>query len=344
MKPGFHHELLVIDGHTGNGLTPELVPLLKKGGLDAYCLPIGWMKNARNTLDDIAFLYSMLEATSEDTTLISQAAEIEALSQTGKIGIIMEFENTFPLDGDLHMIDIFHRLGLRVMQLTYNERNLVGDGCTERTDAGLSDFGIQVVERMNELGVVISLSHTGKRTCMETMEISQAPVVYSHSNPQALCKHPRNIDDEEIEAMAKMGGVMGICPYGMFIKDNPSEENPATIEDFIDHVDYVVNLVGVDHVGIGLDSGENLLAFTSGGVMSDRGFPPERHNRIFKPEFWPEIETWDESWFFRVKGMESVTLLPDLTERLLARGYSEGDVAKIMGRNFLRVFRQIWGG
>jgi len=344
MKPGFHHDLLVIDGHTGSGLTPEYVPLLKKGGMDAYCLPIGWMKNARNTLDDIAFLYSMLEATSEDTMLISQASEIEELSQVGKIGIIMEFENTFPLDGDLHMIDIFHRLGLRVMQLTYNERNLVGDGCTERSDAGLSDFGIQVVERMNELGIVISLSHTGKRTCMETMEISQAPVVFSHSNPQALCKHPRNIDDEEIEAVANLGGVVGICPYGMFLKDDLSEDDPATVEDFINHVDYVVNLVGVDHVGIGLDSSENLLAFTAGGVMSDRSFPPERHNRIFKPEYWPNIKNWENSWSFRAKGMESVAQLPDLSEGLLARGYGEDEVAKIMGRNFLRVFKQVWGG
>jgi len=342
MGSSFHNDLLIVDAHSGSGLTPEYIPVLRKGAVDTYSVPIGWMKNARNTLDDIAFLFSMLEATAADTALVKSVAEIEAVVECGKIGVIMEFENTFPLDGDLHMVDIFYRLGLRMMQLTYNERNLVGDGCLERSDAGLSDFGIQVIERMNDLGIVISLSHTGKRTCMEAMEISQAPVVFSHSNPRALCRHPRNIDDEEIEMVARKGGVVGLCAEAMFLKDGPTKDNPSTIEDFVNHVDYVVRLVGAEHVGIGLDLIEFQGPFSKHGVMSDRDFPPERHNRIFKPEYWPPVEEWDETWAFRTRGLDSVALLPDLTLELLRRGYSEADVAKIMGGNLLRVFRKVW--
>ena len=339
MNRNFHDELLVIDAHTGSGLMPEYVPLLKKGGVDAYCLPIGWMKNARNTLDDMGVLYATLEATADDVTLVTSAAEIEEAVQAGKIGVIMEFENTLPLDGDLHMVGIFHRLGLRMMQLTYQERNLVGDGCTERTDAGLSDFGIQVIEKMNELGIVISLSHTGKRTCMEAMEVSQAPVVYSHSNALALNDHCRNIDDEQIEAVARKGGVVGVNPIDRFLRTDSAPENPVTIEDMLDHVDYMVRLVGSDHVGIGLDLMEFEEAFSKKGVMSSRNFPPERYERIFKPEFKPPGVVLGYA-----KGLESVAQLPNLTQGLLARGYSEEDVAKIMGGNFLRVFREVWGG
>jgi membrane dipeptidase len=338
MNSNLHDSLLVIDGHSGSGLLPEYVPLLKNGGVDAYSVAIGWMKNARNTLDDMAFLYATLEATADDVTLVTSAAEIEAAAQAGKIGVIMEFENTLPLDGDLHMIDIFCRLGLRIMQLTYQERNLVGDGCTERTDAGLSDFGIQVIERMNRLGIVVSLSHTGKRTCMEAIEVSQAPVIFSHSNPRALCDHPRNIGDEEIEAVARKGGVVGICAIGNYLRADSTPENPSTIEDYMDHVDYVVRLVGIDHVGIGLDLVEFEEAFTKHGVMSVRNLPPERYNRIFKPAYIPPIETWNCA-----RGLESVAQLPNLTQGLLGRGYSEAGVAKIMGGNFLRVFREVWG-
>jgi len=219
----------------------------------------------------------------------------------------------------------------------------VGDGCLERGDAGLSDFGVQVIEKMNRLGIVISLSHTGKRTCMEAIEVSQLPVIFSHSSVRALCDHPRNIEDEEIEAVARKGGVVGICAIGRFLKADPTQEDPATLEDFMHHVDYVVRLVGVDHVGIGLDSTEFQAAFSKHGVMSDRDFPPERHQRIFKPEYWPPVETWDNTWAFRVQGLESVMQLPDLTQGLLGRGYSETEVGKIMGGNFMRVFRQVWG-
>jgi membrane dipeptidase len=331
------HEFLVIDSHSSSGLVPDYVPLLKQGGVGAYGCPIGWMKSARNTLDDIAFLYAQLEATAQETTLVTSAAEIEAAVKAGKIGVILTFENTLPLDGDLHMVDLFYRLGLRLMQLTYNERNLVGDGCTERTDAGLSDFGVQVVERMNKLGMVVSLSHTGKRTCLDAMEVSQAPVVFTHSNARALCNHPRNIDDELIEAVARKGGVIGVNAIVRFVRAGATAENPVTIDDVLNHADYLVQRAGIDHVGLGLDLMEFWDAFTATGVMSERSWPPERMARIFKPAFG----TWAAP--DRVQGLASVIDIPNLIEGLVHRGYSREAVTKILGGNFLRVFRDVWG-
>ena len=338
MSRALHDELLVIDGHSGCGFTASYVPALRQGGIDAYCCAIGWMKNARNTLDDMAALYASLEQAAGDVALVTSAAELQATAAAGKIGIIIEFENTLPLDGDLHMVDIFYRLGLRVMQLTYNERNLVADGCTERTDAGLSDFGLQVIERMNKLGILVSLSHTGKRSCMEALEASSAPCVYSHSNPLAFCNHPRNIDDEQIVAVARKGGLVGICAIGSFLRLGSTPANPSTIEDYLDCVDYVAQLAGVEHVGLGLDLVDNEDEFSRQGVMTWRNFPPERASRIFKPAFIPPAETWHTA-----RGLGTAAEVSNLTAGLLARGYSRNDIALIMGGNWLRVFKQAWG-
>jgi len=338
MTRTFHDDLLVIDGHGGCGFTASYAPALRKGGIDAYCCAIGWMKSARNTLDDIAALYASLEQAADAAALVTSVAELQATVAAGKVGVIMEFENTLPLDGDLHMVDIFYRLGLRVMQLTYNERNLVADGCTERTDAGLSDFGLQVIERMNRLGILVSLSHTGKHSCMEALEASSAPCVYSHSNPLAFCNHPRNIDDEQIRAVARKGGLVGICAIGMFLRLNSTAANPSTVEDYLDCVDHVARLAGVEHVGLGLDLIDNEEEFSRQGVMSWRNFPPERSNRIFKPQFIPPADVWHTA-----RGLEKISDMPNVTAGLLRRGYSKSDIALIMGGNWLRVFKQAWG-
>ena len=179
------------------------------------------------------------------------AADIEKCKKEGKVAIIPGSQDGSIIEANVDNVDYLFRLGYRVIQLTYNRRNLIGDGCSERTDAGLSKLGIAVIERMNELGMLIDLSHVGPETTREATEFSNAPVCFTHANANALCEHFRNKSDEALKAVAEKGGVIGINVISSYTRTRPDVE--PDIEDYYNMMDYVVNLVGPDHVGIGTD-------------------------------------------------------------------------------------------
>ena len=218
-------------------------------------------------------------------------------------------------------MDILFRLGYRVIQLTYNRRNLLGDGCSERVDGGLSKFGVAVIERMNKLGMLIDLSHVGPKATMEAIEFSKVPVSFTHANAKALCDHFRNKSDEALKAVAKRGGVIGINVISSYIQTR--EGVKPDIEDYYAMMDYVVNLVGVDHVGIGTDISPNWSA--------------EEIRKTF--EVYPEL-TGTEA---HLDGLDSLIYFRDLAKGLSDRGYSSQSIRKILGENWLQLFRTVWG-
>ena len=187
--------------------------------------------------------------------LVRSVQEIRKAKQDGAVAVILGSQGAGFLGLDLSTLDFFERVGMRTMQPTYQRRNQFGSGCGEKKDDGLSSLGVEWVEAMNRLGMVISLSHVGYRTSMDVLEVSKDPVVFDHSNPKALCNHMRNITDEQIRTCAEKGGVIGLTPLRMFVSDmkKPSE---LGMDDYLKHVDYVVKLVGANHVGIGLDFAE----------------------------------------------------------------------------------------
>jgi membrane dipeptidase len=204
------------------------------------------------------------------------------------------------------------------------ERNLVGDGCLERTDCGLSGFGLEVIEEINRLGILIDLSHVGYRTTMEAIEASKKPVAFTHANPRALCDHPRNKTDEQIKALVKKGGVIGANVYPPFL----AAGSKATMKDVIEVIDYLVKLAGIDHVAIGTDFTEGqpdeYFAYMVTG-RSKKGPAMKLELPIINPE-----------------GIRNAADFPNLTRALLGHGYSESDVKKIMGENWLRLFSEVW--
>jgi len=335
--------MLVIDGHTGSGITESYIGPLRLGGVDSLSLAIGWMKDAYQTLRDMQYLYSWVDKHCKDVMIVTTASEIEQAKRTGKIGVILEFENIMPLGGNLRLLDIFARLGVRVIQLAYNERNVAADGCTERTDAGLSDFGVQLIERMNELRILVSLSHTGRASTMDAMAVSEAPVIFSHSNVRALVNNPRNIDDEQIKAVATTNGVVGVAAGSEFLSE--TDPSSVTLDDFLNHIGYIVDLVGVDHVAIGLDMVDNWSEFEKTGIWDPEGWDQERYDRVFKPTAHGSGLNPGESvhGLTPVTGLERIEKLPKVTEGLLRRKYSPEEVAKVMGGNLLRVYREVWG-
>src|SRR5207249_2922710 len=174
---------------------------------------------------------------------------IEAAKRAGKVAVVLQFQGGTPLDYNANLVEAFYRLGVRVIQLTYNERNPLGDGCTERTDAGLSDLGVRVIAEMNRLGVAVDLSHVGYRTSMEAIEASAAPVIFSHSNARAVCDSARNLTDDQMRAAAARGGVIGVNAFPAFV----ARHQAPTVEHLLDHIEYMVRVVGDDHVGLGFD-------------------------------------------------------------------------------------------
>ncbi|MBI4279588.1 MAG: membrane dipeptidase [Armatimonadetes bacterium] len=317
-----HREAIVVDAAVTllddpHRLAAQL-PEAGEAGLTVALITVGSQDDLANTVRNIASWHPALEQHGDRIRLATRAKDIDDAKAEGRCAIVFHFQNTRPFEGDTRLVRVFKDLGVRVVGLTYNERNLVGDGCTEPTDVGLSEFGRELIRELNRHGVLVDLSHVGDRTSREAIEASDAPVVFTHSNARSVCHHPRNIPDEHITLVAKKGGMVGINVFPAFVKrDGP------TLENVLDHVDHVVRLAGVDHVGFGLD-------LNTGGSV-------EMFYRLkFKPEFYPL-----PPWKFP-EGISRLSEWPNLTEGLLRRGYGRDDVLKILGGNFLRVVRRVW--
>ncbi|MGH7464548.1 MAG: dipeptidase, partial [Longimicrobiales bacterium] len=222
-------------------------------------------------------------------------------------------------------IRTFHSLGQRISQLTYNARNRIGSGATERTDGGLSDFGVSVIERMNEVGMAVDVSHCGDQTTLDAFEVSRQPVLITHSNCRALVPgHPRCKTDEAIRAVGRAGSVMGITGVRMFVK----ADEPTTIEHMLDHYDHVARLIGPDHVGVGSDI--DLFGYDA--------MPAEANQRL--------RAGYKGSYGFRdridIEGVDHPKRMYDLTEGLIRRKYTDAQISGILGGNFKRVLSQVW--
>ena len=247
-------------------------------------------------------------ANADKYVLVETVDDIRRAKQEGKLGIGFHFQGTNPVSSDLNMVETYYKLGVRHMLMAYNKKNAVGDGCSERTDGGLSRFGVALVEEMNRVGMMVDVSHTGYRTSMDVFEVSPDPVVFSHANPLALWDVPRNIRDDQIKACAKSGGVIGFNGCGTFLGDNITDT-----ETMLRHIDYLAELVGPQHVGIGLDHVSDPMALAT-YMAADWG-----DDNFADPE-----------------------QLPEITEGLIGRGYSEVDVRGILGENWLNLAQRVW--
>lgn len=256
---------------------------------------------------------------------VRTAAEIEAAHQGGYKAGLVTSQETLGYGKDLALFELAHEFGLRVQQLTYNNHNLIGAGCMEPNDAGLSRFGLQFVAKANELGVIVDIAHSGRQTTLDACKYSLAPVVATHTGANQIFCHERCKSDAELKAIADTGGVIGIFAMPWFIAKDPAN---TTINHLVDHIDYVANLVGVDHVGIGTDwpmpqTKWMALAFKK-HVAPSIGFAPGDG---------PSTEY--------VHGLKDYRSFGNITAALVARGYADEEIIKIIGGNWLRVLHQV---
>ena len=284
------------------------------GGLDAYT----------NVLRFLGLWNGFLAHHHDSLMRIDSNRALDGVKASRKIGVLLGIQNSQHFRS-VEDVDFFHSLGQRVSQLTYNTRNMIGNGSTERRDDGISDFGVSVVERMNKVGMAVDVSHCGDRTTLDAFEVSARPVLITHSNCRALAKgHPRCKSDEAIQAMAKRGGVMGITGVRMFVK----ADEPTTIEHMLDHYDHVRKLVGVEHLGLGSD-------------MDLDGY-----DDLAPDELRALRASYKDSYAFRdkidIEGVDHPKRVFDLTEGLIRRGYTDAEIRGVLGDNFRRALKEIW--
>ena len=306
-------------------------------GVTAYAVT-SWRPNA--TLEQAleGLMYRHLVARKYDNIIIVKEVEdIRLAKREKKAALLLAAQDGDFLDRSLHRVEAFYRLGLRMMLPAYNATNMICDGALDRTDAGLTLFGELLVDECNRVGLLLDCTHIGRRASLEIIERSSQPSVFSHSNAKAVVDNPRNIDDEQIKHCAAKGGVIGLAPWGPLVQKKGRTEWP-TIGDFVDHVDYVAQLLGsTSNIGIGTD-------------MSLGTYPDHKKDPWGAPDYFKTVVTEYEkhitadvrSPMRAVDGFSNYTEVMNLIDMLVQRGYSNEDVQGILGENFLRVFAQVW--
>jgi membrane dipeptidase len=313
---------LVWDNHSGFDPRPdfdlEYLHQWRDAGVDFLSINVGYDAiDWRVAIATLASYMTWLEKRRDRFVLVRQAQDVPAAKAEGKMAITFDLEGMNALNGDPSMVSLYYRLGVRQMLTAYNRNNAAGGGCHD-DDHGLTDYGRRVIQEMNRVGMLVDCSHTGALTTMQIMATAAAPVVFSHSNPKALRAHGRNITDEQIRACARTGGVIGINGMGLYLPQRDS-----TARAMIDCIIYVRDLVGIDHVGLGLD-----YATTSpGGEL-----PPRK-------DFWWPPADYNATWPMK---SASPRVIPEIAAGLLERGLAPTDVAKVLGGNFLRVAQAVW--
>ena len=262
--------------------------------------------------------FTQLAAGEQDWLCVAQRYEdIDLGQRAGKLVLGLNVQDAVQIGTELSRVRELWNYGIRHMQLSYNLRNQVADGCAEATDTGLSRFGRQLVPEMNRVGMIVDCSHVGHQSSLEAVELSSAPVIFSHSGAYGICAHIRNVQDDQIRACAEKGGVIGAVGIGGFIGDPL-----ARAESVFRHIDYMVNLVGPEHVGLGTDYVEDMISVWDAiRGQKDLGWPDPTGTQITEGRcFEPEQ-------------------LPELVAIMLSHGYPHSSIQGILGENFCRVYR-----
>lgn len=277
----------------------------------------------------IAEWHSEVQAHPDVFTLVRGVDDIRDARATGRLGLILGFQDAVPVEDDLSRLHDFHESGLRIVQLTYNVENRIGSGSLVPDDTGLTDLGREAVARLDELGILVDLSHCGPRTTLDGIQASTNPVAITHSGCNAIFSHPRSKDDEALRAMAERGGVIGIYLMPFL---NPS--GPPTADDVLAHIEHALDVCGEDHVGIGSDQG--IVPLDVSGDFA------ERFEQVSAQRSALGIAAPREDTVPYVPDLNHPRRLETIASMMEARGHSSVVIDKVIGGNFLRLFGEVW--
>jgi len=320
----FHDQLIVIDALEHSNWDRALFEELRTGGVTAIHTTLAVWEDARATLDNIGRWHRYFEHYPDLIIHARSAADIQGAKAAGKTAIVFGFQNASPLEDDLALVKVFHELGVRVIQLTYNNQSLIGSGCYEQGDGGLTRFGREVIKEMNRVGMLVDLSHCNERTTLDAIEASSRPVAVTHSNPKWFHSGIRNKSDEVLRALSRRGGMLGLSLYPFHIGGAE-----RTLGSYCEMVTRVVETMGPDQVGIGSDQSRQWKDADLDWIRSGRWtFSVDFGEGSAAQRSWPR---WPD-WF------KTPADFPHLTGGLLAAGLTREQVAKVMGGNWLRFF------
>ncbi len=318
-----HDDAIIFDGLIVSNWSEAVFRDMRRGGLTgANCTCSVW-EGFRDTMLNIGQWNGWFRDHAELIVKARSVADIRQAKRDGRTAIVLGFQNTSAFEDRLDFIPIFKELGVGIVQMTYNTQNLVGSGCYESTDGGLSDFGHEVVGEMNRVGMLCDLSHVGAQTSRDVIEASTKPVAYSHCLPKGLKDHPRNKTDDELRFIAERGGFIGVTMFPPFLRRG----NEAAISDYIEAIAYIINIAGEDAVGIGTDftqgHGDDFMRW----ITQDKGYA--RQLTEFGPVKFPD-------------GLGAIGDMANLTKGMADAGWRESRIHKILGENWLALLETAW--
>jgi membrane dipeptidase len=320
---GFHNDILVIDGLNISRWNREIFEDMRKGGLDVVQCTCSIWDNFKDTMNNIALWKQWFKQNNDIIIQVYSTDDIVKAKEQGKTGIILGFQNTSAFEDQLSYVSLFYELGVRVVQMCYNTQNLSGSGCYEEFDGGLSGFGRELVSTMNESGMVIDLSHVGINTSSDVIQVSKEPVCFSHTIPFGLKKHPRNRTDKELENIVEKGGFVGATFFPPLLPNGTD----STVDDLIAVIQYLIDLLGEDNVGIGTD-------FTQG--YGDEFFHSISHDKGYARKLVEFGSTENPD------ALKKIRDFPNLTVAMLKAGWPRELIKKIMGNNWFDFYKKIW--
>lgn len=317
-----------IDGCQYANWSETIFCQLREGGVDAILVTICYHEDFRETVENLIDWNGHFARYPNLIMPGTTAADVEAARASGRTAVFFALQNCSAIEDDIGLVEILHRLGIRVMQITYNNQSLLGTGCYETVDTGITRMGREVIAEMNRLGLVVDLSHSGERTCLEAIDISARPVAITHANPSAWHNVARNKSDAVIKALAARGGMLGLSLYPHHLAGGSN----CTLESFTQMVARLVDLVGVDHIGIGSDLCQDQPDSVVAWMRNGRWSKGQTDIGLGKAAFPPQ-----PAWFRDNRDF------PTVRSGLSAQGFSASEVDRLMGGNWYRFFERSFG-
>ncbi|RTL70325.1 MAG: membrane dipeptidase [Hyphomicrobiales bacterium] len=323
MSSGLHQRAIVIDGLIISNFNRDVFEDMRKGGITAAnCTCCVW-EGFTETMRNVARWKRWFGEHGDVITQVYTTADILRAKKEGKTGIILGWQNLTGIEDQIGYLALFKELGVGIMQMAYNTQNLIGCGCYEKVDSGLSEFGHDVVAEMNRLGILCDLSHVGPKTSSDVILASKQPVAYTHCLPAGLKQHPRNKSDEQLKFIADKGGFVGVTMFPPFLKNGPK----STVDDYVEAIGYVMNICGEEGVGIGTDFTQGYGQEFFDWITHDKGYGRRLTNfgDVINPE-----------------GLRTIGEFPNLTAAMERAGWSTTRIERVLGANWLRLLKDVW--
>ena len=325
MEKNYENQI-IIDGLEYCNWNREIFEDLWKGGITAVHATLVYWENTQESFNIIEEWNNRFKENKDIICHAKSTDDIINAKKNNKVAVIFGFQNSAPIENNIYLLESFFKKGLRFMQLTYNNQTPIGGGCFEPKDSGISRFGIEVIEEMNRLGMIVDLSHAGKKTCLDAINYSSKPIAISHANPSFFYKSIRNIDDDVLIQLAKNNGFIGLSLYPYHLKDL----GKCTIEDFCKMVKKLINLIGIDHIGIGSDLCKN---------WPDEVVMWMRNGQWTKKTDYGESKTKSSKWPQQPEWFTKASDIKNIYESLVLNGLTEEEALKIMGKNWFDFMR-----